>query len=96
MATEMMWVHVLVWLETDSLSNPWVMLLSVSHEDRAVQSTLLSAPVVSRQALPYRSRHAVAPGLPPAKGAKKGLLGGSNYPQHLPLHVSHHNIKKTF
>lgn len=48
---EMMWVHALVWLETDFLSDPWAILLAISHEDRAVQSTLLSAPVVSRQAL---------------------------------------------
>lgn len=71
MGMEMMQVHVLVWLEQTSI--PWVILLSVSCEDRVVQSTLLSFSIASR--------HSVAPALPPAKGTK-------GFPERQQLHTA--------
>lgn len=73
MGIEMMLFHVLLWLERNSLINPWVMLLSVSQTDKEEQRNLLSAPVMSRPPLSQRCRHAVSLILPPAMRAKRAF-----------------------
>lgn len=92
MGIETMWVHVLIWLETDSLSNPWVMFLCLTwRQDSAEHRPVCSSHVQTGFVLEEQAHS--GSGFASSKGGKKGFL--SNYPQHLPLHVSHHNVKKT-